>query len=650
MSEEKPDTPEEVEEVLEPIAEADQEAAVPTEEEAAEETAPAEELPQGEKKTEWSTIVVGVIGAVLVLCLVAACIAAAAAVFSGGGGMASVTGNVVYRERMALTDDAVVTVQLQDVSLADAPAKVLGEQVIKGPGQVPIPYEVQYDEGEIDERHTYAIYARIDDGQGNLMFTTTQSYPVITHGNPTEDVEVLVERVGGGPAPTPQPTPQPTPAPAEASIRVTDPNRGEVLDISRPVTVRGTGANLYEGNVVVQAVDGQGNVLDEKPTTLKGRDVGSGGERSWSVDLNIQVEPGTAGKIFAFSSSPKDGSIVASDQVEVTFGKSPAVDSFIKIDEPVNGAVLDVEMPITISGSGGGLFEGNVVVRVLDAGGNVLAEQAATLQGEDVGVGGPGTWSMQLRVDVEPGTPGKIYAFSPSPKDGSIMASDEVDVVFGQTPSTEAFIKISEPAAGAILDTAQPIRVSGTGGGLHEGNLVVLALDEKGNVLAQQPTTLQGDDVDTGGEGTWSTELTVDAGAGAGYIAAVSTLPTERQNVVASDHVQVTFEQELTLEGVNWVLARTIAGTEITAIFDGGRVSGSAGCNNYFGTYVTSNSLGQNTISVSELGVTMMMCADEIMDQETEYLTALQSATNYKVEGAALEITSPDSKLVYSAK
>ena len=59
--------------------------------------------------------------------------------------------------------------------------------------------------------------------------------------------------------------------------------------------------------------------------------------------------------------------------------------------QPPQGAVLDIERPITVSGSGVGLFEGNVVVRVQDAGGNVLAEQATTAQGEDVGVGGPGT-------------------------------------------------------------------------------------------------------------------------------------------------------------------------------------------------------------------------------------------------------------------
>lgn len=40
----------------------------------------------------------------------------------------SITGSVAYRERIALPDNAVVTVYLQDVSLADAPATVIAKQ------------------------------------------------------------------------------------------------------------------------------------------------------------------------------------------------------------------------------------------------------------------------------------------------------------------------------------------------------------------------------------------------------------------------------------------------------------------------------------------------------------------------------------------
>ena len=49
---------------------------------------------------------------------------------------------MVYRERIALPPNAVLSVQLADVSLADAPAAILGEQKIDPAGQVPIKFEI----------------------------------------------------------------------------------------------------------------------------------------------------------------------------------------------------------------------------------------------------------------------------------------------------------------------------------------------------------------------------------------------------------------------------------------------------------------------------------------------------------------------------
>ena len=57
---------------------------------------------------------------------------------------ASITGTVTYRERLALTPGAVVTVQLRDTSLQDVASELIAEQVITNPGQVPISYEVRY--------------------------------------------------------------------------------------------------------------------------------------------------------------------------------------------------------------------------------------------------------------------------------------------------------------------------------------------------------------------------------------------------------------------------------------------------------------------------------------------------------------------------
>lgn len=106
----------------------------------------------------------------------------------------SVMGTVTYRERIALPANAVVQVSLQDISRADAPAVVLGEQTIETGGrQVPIPFAIPYDAATIDERFTYSVRARITvDGQ--LMFTSTTANLVITRGIPT-NVEIVVQRV-----------------------------------------------------------------------------------------------------------------------------------------------------------------------------------------------------------------------------------------------------------------------------------------------------------------------------------------------------------------------------------------------------------------------------------------------------------------------
>lgn len=106
--------------------------------------------------------------------------------------MATVSGVVIHLERRALPPEAVVTVRLQDISRADAPAILLGEQRIALDGrQVPVPFEISYDPAAIDERMSYAVSARIELGDQLLMISDTV-HPVITRGAPTTDVEIRV--------------------------------------------------------------------------------------------------------------------------------------------------------------------------------------------------------------------------------------------------------------------------------------------------------------------------------------------------------------------------------------------------------------------------------------------------------------------------
>jgi putative lipoprotein len=89
----------------------------------------------------------------------------------------SVKGEVIYRERIALPPSAVLSVQLADVSLADAPATIIGEQKVKPTGQVPISFEIKFDPSVIRSQMTYALQARItvDD---KLLFISDMRHQV----------------------------------------------------------------------------------------------------------------------------------------------------------------------------------------------------------------------------------------------------------------------------------------------------------------------------------------------------------------------------------------------------------------------------------------------------------------------------------------
>ena len=86
----------------------------------------------------------------------------------------TLTGSVNYRERMALPPDAVLTVTLEDVSLADAPAVTLAQANVRLNGQqVPIPFSLDYPSAAVRPGASYAVRARVNLGD-QLLFTTTE--------------------------------------------------------------------------------------------------------------------------------------------------------------------------------------------------------------------------------------------------------------------------------------------------------------------------------------------------------------------------------------------------------------------------------------------------------------------------------------------
>ena len=74
-----------------------------------------------------------------------------------------------------------------------------------------------------------------------------------------------------------------------------------------------------------------------------------------------------------------------------------------------------------------------------------------------------------------------------------------------------------------------------------------------------------------------------------------------------------------------------------TLVFgDEDKISGNAGCNNYFGSY----ELYPNGIKISNIGSTRKMCSEDVMEQEMTYLDILQKANSIKFTDNKLEIDS----------
>ena len=112
----------------------------------------------------------------------------------GNAPQGTITGTVAYRERMALPRDAAIDVRLEDTSLQDAPAKLVGESTFAAAGQqVPIAFQLTYNPAEINPAHTYQLRANIT-VNGTKMFTSNSAYPVITQGAPMQ-ANIMLQQV-----------------------------------------------------------------------------------------------------------------------------------------------------------------------------------------------------------------------------------------------------------------------------------------------------------------------------------------------------------------------------------------------------------------------------------------------------------------------
>jgi heat shock protein HslJ len=77
-----------------------------------------------------------------------------------------------------------------------------------------------------------------------------------------------------------------------------------------------------------------------------------------------------------------------------------------------------------------------------------------------------------------------------------------------------------------------------------------------------------------------------------------------------------------------------VSETTLTATFTGDQVSGSAGCNDYSGPYT----LDGDKVAIGPLVTTRKACEQPSMDQETQFLTALQTPSTVEQNGGIITL------------
>ena len=120
----------------------------------------------------------------------------------------------------------------------------------------------------------------------------------------------------------------------------------------------------------------------------------------------------------------------------------------------------------------------------------------------------------------------------------------------------------------------------------------------------------------------------------------------------------LTFQAEPapTLEGAIWkvtgfnngrhAVVSPLSGTVISLTFKGGSVEGFAGCNTFRATYTTE----ADRIVIGPAAVTRMTCGgDGVMQQEREFLSALESTTTWGFIGKLLDMHRADGERVLTA-
>jgi heat shock protein HslJ len=342
-------------------------------------------------------------------------------------------------------------------------------------------------------------------------------------------------------------------------------------------------------------------------------------------------------------------------------GFAAAADRYLRIDSPGVNDSVDPARPVSVSGSGKGLFDGNVVVRIERIDGGELAQVVTTMRRDDIAAAG--TWQTRITLPQPVPTDIRLIAFSPSPKEGDAAI------------------------------TSQPVLLKTIGHGLEEIDWQLHEYlgeaDELTQVLPDTTAYVRFTNGQIGGSagcnryfGPYTTgqdnHLTLTSEIGSTLMACPPAVSRQEQRYLAllslvtswqrRDGSLLLFDMDqqpvlifiaarpARLEdapwqatGINNGRGGVVSGRNThlaTAVFANGKISGNTGCNQFTATYEITGDL----IAIGRAMTTRKHCAepDDIMEQEQHYLQALARAHAYTLKPDRLELRDMNGSLQVS--
>ena len=319
----------------------------------------------------------------------------------------------------------------------------------------------------------------------------------------------------------------------------------------------------------------------------------------------VSLQFGTDGTVFGTDGCNRYNTTYTQDGSSLTINQSQGISSLMACEEAVMNqattymSALSATTSFTATGSQLSLLNGDAVVATFVAG--TLDDAAPEANADLAGT----NWLLSSLDGALPISGTTMYLQFGT--DGTVSGSDGCNQVNTSYTQDGSSLTFGQPGASTMMACEEPVMTQATAFNTALANTTSFVMTEIDLVLQNRDETL------------------------ATFVANSTDLTDTAWEVVNYNNGREA-------------VVGLIAGTEISAYFGvEGDLTGNAGCNNYFTSFTAAN----GSIEIGMPGSTMRFCDQPagIMEQESEYLAALQTAATYSIDGNMLQMRTAEDAL-----